>query len=57
MVHCINMGLDVRNLSSRFANNKGADQPAHVRRLIRAFVIVFLERIISDLATGEISIL
>ena len=38
------------------ANNKGADQPAHPRRLISAFVIRFLESIISKLATSEISI-
>ena len=40
----------------RFANNKGADQPAHPRRLIGAFVIRFLESTISKLATSEISI-
>ena len=40
-----------------FADNKGADQPAHRRRLISTFVIRFLESIISELATGEISIL
>ena len=40
----------------RFANNKGADQPAHPRRLISAFVISLLERIISTLATSEISL-
>ena len=40
----------------RFANNKGADQPAHPRNLISAFVIRLLESIISRLATGEISI-
>ena len=39
-----------------FANNTGADRPAHSRRLISAFVIRFLERIISKLATSEISI-
>ena len=39
-----------------FANNTGADQPAHPRRLISAFVIRFLERIISKLATSELSI-
>ena len=39
-----------------FANNTGADQPAHPHSLIRAFVICFLESIISKLATGEISI-
>ena len=40
-----------------FANNKDADQPAHPRRLISAFVIRVLERIISKLATSEILIL
>ena len=44
------------NLSSEFANNKGADQPGHPPRLISAFVICFLECIISKLAAGEISI-
>ena len=39
-----------------FANNKGADQPAHLRRLISAFVIRFLESIVCKLETGEISI-
>ena len=43
-------------LSPGFANNKGADQPAHPRRLISAFVIRFLGSIISKLATCEISI-
>ena len=38
-------------------NNRGADQPAHLRSLISAFVIRFLESIICKLATGEISIL
>ena len=36
-----------------FANNKGAEQPAHPRSLISAFVIHLLESIISKLATGE----
>ena len=40
----------------RFANNKGADQPAHPRSLISAFLIRFLESTISKLATSEISI-
>ena len=44
------------NLSSGFANNTGADQPAHPRSLISAFVIRFLESTIYKLATGEISI-
>ena len=39
-----------------FANNIGADQPAHPRSLISAFVIRFLESIICTLATDEISI-
>ena len=39
-----------------FANNKGTDQPEHPRRLISTFIIRFLERIICNLATGEISI-
>ena len=37
------------------ANNTGADQPAHPRSLISAFVIRILERTISKLATSEIS--
>ena len=39
-----------------FANNKGADQSAHWRRVISAFVIRFLESIMSTLATSRISI-
>ena len=39
-----------------FANNTGADQPAHPRSLISAYVIRFLERIICTFATGEILI-
>ena len=39
-----------------FANNTGADQPAHPRSLISAFVIRFSESIVCELATGEISI-
>ena len=39
-----------------FANNKGADQHAHLRSLIRAFVIPLLESIISRLAMSKISI-
>ena len=38
-----------------FVNNTGADQPAHPRRLIGAFVIRVLESTISKLATSEIS--
>ena len=39
-----------------FVNNKGADQPAHPRSLISAFVIRLLESFISKLATREISL-
>ena len=39
-----------------FANNTGADQPAHPPILISAFVIHYLESIISRRATSEISI-
>ena len=39
-----------------FANNTGADQPAHPRSLISAFVIRFLQSIICQLATDEILI-
>ena len=54
----INMGLDARTpvLSSRFASNKDADQPAHPHRMIITFVIHFVESIISKLDTDEISI-
>ena len=36
--------------TSGFVNNKGTDQPAHLRSLICAFVIGLLESIISKLA-------
>ena len=39
----------------RFANSIGADQPAHLRSLISAFVIRLLGSIISLSATSEIS--
>ena len=39
-----------------FANNKGADQPAHPRSLISAFVIRLLESTTFNLATRKISI-
>ena len=38
------------------ANNAGADQPAHPRSLISAFVIRCLESTISKLATSKTSI-
>ena len=44
------------NISSGFANNKGAEQSAHPRRLISAFVNRFLESILSKVAISAISI-
>ena len=41
----------------RFANSKGADQPAHPRSPISVFVIRLLESILSRRATSEISII
>ena len=46
------MGLEAR----KFETNKGADQPAHPRSLISAFIVRTLESNISKLATDEISI-
>ena len=45
------MGLDVRKPT----NNKGANQPAHSRSLIRAFVILSLDSKITKLATCRVS--
>ena len=53
------MGLDARKPGFGVCEQqrrRGADQPAHRCRLISAFVIRFLESIISKLATGEMSI-
>ena len=38
-----------------FAINKGADQPAHLRSLIRTFAIRLFQSIISKLATSKFS--
>ena len=38
-----------------YANNKGADQPAHSRSLISAFVVRYLDSIISLDSIAEIS--
>ena len=43
------------NLFMLYANNKGADQPAHPRSLISAFVVHCLDSIIPLLALAEIS--
>ena len=45
------------NLTSGVANNKGPDQPGHVRSLISAVVIRLMENIKCKLATSEISVL
>ena len=44
------------NLSSVFANNKGADQTVHPRSLISAYVIRLLKSTIAKLAANELSI-
>ena len=44
------------NLYLGVANNIDANQPAHQRSLISAFVICLLESIITKLATSEISL-
>ena len=51
-----NLSLDVRKLVFGDLRNKSADQNAHTRRLISAFVIRLLESGVSKFATGEISI-
>ena len=38
-----------------YANNKGADQPAHPRSLISTFVVGYLDSIIPVVAMYEIS--
>ena len=50
------MGRREKTCLQEFANNKGADQPAHPHSRISALVICFLESTISKLATSEISI-
>ena len=56
MVCRYQLGLDARKTCLRgFANNKGADQPAHPRSLISAYVFRFLKTIISKLATCKFS--
>ena len=53
---CENVALLGNNnwASTQEACLRGSDQPAHPRRLISAYVIRILERIISKLDTGEI---
>ena len=44
-----------KNLFLPYANNKGADQPAHPRSLISTFVVRSLDSIISVVSVSEIS--
>ena len=53
---CIIWASAQENLSPGFANNKGADKPAHPHSLNSAFVIRVLESIVSKLAKSEISL-
>ena len=48
--------LPRENLLWGFVNNNGTDQPAHLHSLISAIIFHLMESIISQLATGEISI-
>ena len=48
------MGLSTRKPVLAVCEYKGADQLAHLHRLISTIVISFLESIISKLATSEI---
>ena len=45
--------IDEENLFMPYANNKGADQPAHPRSLISAFVVRCLDSIIHTLAKSK----
>ena len=45
------------NLFQRYANNKGTDQPAHLRSLISTFVIRCLDSIMHTLAKSKMSII
>ena len=45
------------NLTLVFANNKGADQPAHLRRLICAFVISFWKESYLNLLQAKLNFL
>ena len=45
----------LRNLFLPYANNKGADQPAHSHSLISTFIVCYLHSIIPSLAKTEIS--
>ena len=56
MVLRLSFGLQSEKICLRgFVNNTGADQPAHPRSLISAFVIRFLKSIICRHDSGEFS--
>ena len=42
------------NLALCYANNKGADQPGHLRSLVNAFVIRYLDSIIAKIDTSKV---
>ena len=50
-----NWATSWENLFLPYANNKGADQPAHPRSLISAFIIRRLDSIIPLISISEIS--
>ena len=52
----VRMGLDARKPDfGGFANNKGADQPAHTHSLISAFIVGLTKSIMSRHSSSEIS--
>ena len=55
LLTCIVRAASGENLFKPYANNKDADQPAHQRNLISAFVVRCLDSIKSLLAIAEIS--
>ena len=56
MCFIVNWASTRETLSSRFANNKSADQPARPRSLVSAFVIRILGNTISKLAISKLLI-
>ena len=49
------MSRAMRKLVMSYANNKGADQPAHPRSLISAFVVCFLDSVMSLVSVTKLS--
>ena len=50
------MGIEAKKSVFELANNKGADQPAHPRSLISAYIGNHMNRILSKLATYLVSV-